>query len=42
MILSTGDVRHDLRFLQNTYVAGDVMAVFGYFLGLRFTVRGGR
>ncbi|MFF3171362.1 hypothetical protein ACFVQ0_02000 [Streptomyces sp. NPDC057900] len=37
MIIRTGDTEHKLKFLQNTYVAGDPRGVFAQFLGRKFT-----
>ncbi|QWF84257.1 hypothetical protein [Amycolatopsis sp. CA-230715] len=37
MIIRTGDGEHVLKFLQNTYVAGNPSAVFAHFLADRFT-----
>uniref|UniRef100_A0AAU2VHT1 Uncharacterized protein n=1 Tax=Streptomyces sp. NBC_00008 TaxID=2903610 RepID=A0AAU2VHT1_9ACTN len=37
MIIRTGGGEHKLKFLQNTYVAGDPQSVFAHFLGRRFT-----
>lgn len=37
MIIRTADGDQVLKFLQNTYVAGDPAAIFGHFLGPRFT-----
>jgi hypothetical protein len=39
MIIRTKDAEHKLKFLQNTYVAGDPHDVFAHFLGERFTAR---
>ncbi|MEO7016358.1 MAG: hypothetical protein ABI067_07425 [Leifsonia sp.] len=37
LVIRTADEEHALKFLQNTYVAGDPQAVFAHFLGSRFT-----
>lgn len=37
MFVRTGDEEYKLKFLQNTYVAGDPCAVFAHFLAGRFT-----
>lgn len=37
MFIRTNEGEHTLKFLQNTYVAGDPAAVFAHFLGSRFT-----
>lgn len=37
LIIRTSDSEHVLKFLQNTYVAGDPSAVFAHFLADRFT-----
>ncbi|MFI7679004.1 hypothetical protein [Actinophytocola sp. NPDC049390] len=37
MTIRTSDGEHVLKFLQNTYVAGDPSAVFAHFLAGRFT-----
>lgn len=37
MTIRTRDGEHKLKFLQNTYVAGDPQRVFAHFLGQQFT-----
>ena len=37
LTIRTREGEHTLKFLQNTYVAGDPQAVFAHFLGGRFT-----
>jgi len=37
MTIRTKEAEHRLKFLQNTYVAGDPQAVFAHVLGDRFT-----
>jgi len=39
MLIRTKGAEHKLKFLQNTYVAGDPQAIFDHFLGDRFTDR---